>query len=109
MIFNTYPINDNQPVPQFIKNFYNDFRLFLINSNKVYEDSNDAVCELLRQKGLLASVSLNTVTVNDWEDDNKGHYLIVCWRNIKEQYEFIKHYKKLNAKQAQQPYASYHH
>jgi len=51
MIFNTYPINDCQPVPSFVKNFYSDLRNLIINSNKNSEEPADAVLDLLDKNG----------------------------------------------------------
>ena len=109
MIFNTYPINDFQPVPSFVKNFYSDLRHLIINSDKNYEEPADAVLDLLYKNGLSASISLNAITVNDWDDDNEGSYLILCWRDINEQHDFIQYYKDFEVTQAPQPSASYRH
>jgi hypothetical protein len=109
MILNTYPINDDQPIPQFVKNFHKDLRQFAINSNKAYEDTDEIVADYLKQKGLSASISLHTITVDDWGTDNISHYLIICWQDEYKQWEFIEHYKDHKSKRIPKQFVSKHH
>lgn len=109
MILNTFPLSDDQPVPNFVINFYSDLRQFLLNADTNYESVSDAVNDLLSKRGVFASVSLNTITVNDWDIDNYGEYIIMCWQNQKQQFLFIDCYDNFEAMPAQQPFSSYHH
>jgi len=108
MIINTYPINSSQPAPDFVGNFYNNLRGVIIDSNGVFEESEDAVKYLLKLHQLSASISLQSVSFDDWEKPNVAHYIIFGWRDESEQYEFIKFYsKKKMPKPTQQQHVSY--
>ena len=99
MIFNTYPLNQDQKVPDFVKNFYTDLRKLLIDELENYTDCQSAVSDLLKMRKLNASISLNTIKVDDWESESQGNYMILCWQDKVDQHAFIKHYSnKPNSK-----------
>jgi hypothetical protein len=112
MILNVYPRAKkfSQPVPNFVINFYEDLRSFILGEEHKCLDLNESIAELLILRGLSASISLNMITVNDWEEDNESDYMILCWQNIFDQHAFIQYYNaKDDPKPTPQPYASYRH
>jgi hypothetical protein len=108
MILNTFPINSLQEMPQFVVNFYADVMEFLKNYQDKQVDVNEAVCELLLERKLHASIGLHTVAVDSWSRNNIGRYIILCWEDEHDLAEFIDFYCN-EVKLAPPPFASYHH
>jgi len=92
MIVNVYPSGNQQPTPKFVEYFYKDLRKFLIENKGTHASVDDAVAELMELHNLSASISLQTVTFEDYEPDNEYPYIIFGWENIIDQWRFVMFY-----------------
>ena len=89
MIINTYPLADQQPTPEFVSNFYEHLRAFLIQHEGQFETTDAAVSALMAEQRIQASVSFQRVTFNELDPGREYPYMIFGWPSKEDQEAFI--------------------
>lgn len=89
MIINTYPMGDQQPTPEFVREFYERFREFLLQHPGQFDTTDDAIKALIAEHGIQASVCFQKITFNELEPDYDHPYIIFGWPTEEHQQAFI--------------------
>lgn len=92
MIINTYPMGDQQPTPNIVRNFYEAFQVFLRQNLGQFDTTDDAVTALMARYGIQASVCFHTIAFNELEPDYHHHYMIFGWLTEQDQQTFIERF-----------------
>jgi len=89
MIINTYPMGDQQPTPEFVRNFYEAFQEFLRQNSGQFDSPHEAVTALMAEHGIQATVCFQKITFNELEPDYHYPYMIFGWPTEEDQQAFV--------------------
>jgi hypothetical protein len=96
MLVNTFPLSNDQPVPNFIKNFWSDVKNYIADDAKqarILLVGLDAVIqEMLNAESLNGFVKIRTANFEEIDEFAKQTYIIIAWEDESDRLAFACYY-----------------